>query len=283
MMRYYDIAGLCIAVDAPEWLSPMRNFEPFRRDPGAPDLLYTIRAYSPETLPVPPVSEMDCVSDDGINSLYLHGGMLYKCVAMQMGDPRRMWFAQRIGDRGEATVWLPGDWPEYENVGNAFSMEKTLLPFGGLMLHCSLIEWEGRGIAFTAPSQTGKSTQARLWSEHRGATILNGDRAILRVADGGIYAYGSPWAGSSDLYINRRVPLSAIVVLEQAKENRVRALPQQEALGLFLEGSSLPFWEPTLLEMGMQTLETILTRVPMALLSCLPDEGAVACLEGFLR
>lgn len=116
---------------------------------------------------------------------------------------------------------------------------------------------------------------------YRGARVLNGDRAILRNEDR-IYAYGSPYAGSSEIYLNERAPLSAIVMLEQAKENTVRPIPQQEGLGLFLSQSSLPIWEPMLFEMGMQTLEAILSGVPMYLLACRPDEGAVAALEAVL-
>lgn len=279
-MLYYNIAGVRIGIEEVQGIPRMINFAPFEAEAGPVDIQYHVRPFPAGTQPAPPLEAMTLVSQDFVNQLYLDEGhgRIFKRIAMVEGDPRVMWFEQTLGQWSEATVYVPDDWLDFIGFSNAFSLEKTLLPFGALMLHCALIEQEGRGIAFSAPSQTGKSTQANLWEKHRDATIVNGDRAILRNEGGVIYAYGSPYAGSSDLFMDVRVPLKAIVMLEQAKANTIRPIPQDEALGLFIEQSSLPVWEPTLFEMGMETLEAILTGVPMYLLSCLPDEGAVECV-----
>ena len=284
-MWHYCVAGIHIALDVEKapGLPRMINFEPFACEPAKPDLLYHMLPYPPDTRPVPPEDEMMLVSSDSMNSLYLSGDAVYKCVAMQSDDPRRMWFEQKIGRWDEATVYIPDNWLDYNGIGNALSVEKTILPFGGLILHCSLIEWQGKGIMFSAPSQTGKSTQANLWEKYRGAHIINGDRGLMRAVDGEIYAFGSPWAGSSSLYLNERVPVRAVVMLRQAKENTIRRLDPSEALGLFVQQSSLPVWQPELFELGLATLEKIMQEVPMYELSCLPDEGAVECLEKCLK
>lgn len=282
-MHYYRIAGLRIAVDEVPGIPQMENFEPFVCEAGPADILYHVKPYPAHISPAPQEGVMDLVSQDLVNKVYLYDGVMYKRIAMREGDPRVMWFVQILGCWNEATIYIPDDWLDFIGFGNGFSFEKTLLPYHGLMLHCALIEHEGRGIAFSAPSQTGKSTQAGLWEKHRGATILNGDRAVLRNNDGRIDAYGSPYAGSSNLFIDRRVPLRAIIMLEQAKHNMIRPIPHEEGLGLFLQQTSLPVWEPTLFEMGMQTLEAILENVPMYMLSCLPDEGAVECVYECLK
>jgi hypothetical protein len=282
-MLYYRIAGLRVAIEELPGIPKMINFEPFACEAGAPDILYHVKAYAAANPPAPLESQMELVSEDVVNRLYLFGDRMYKRVAMQEGDPRAMWFEQVLGHWNEATVYIPEDWLDFIGFGNVLSFEKTLLPFGALMLHCALIEHEGRGIAFSAPSQTGKSTQANLWQQHKGARILNGDRAILRSEGGVIYAYGSPYAGSSDLFIDRKVPLAAIIMLEQAKQNTIRPIDQAEGLGLFLSQTALPIWEPTLFEMGMATLETILTTVPMGLLACLPHAGAVECAHQWIK
>lgn len=282
-MLYYKIAGVRIAIEEVEGIPRMENFEPFTAEAGPVDIQYHVKPYPPEESPAPPLGEMEMVSEDVVNQLYIAGDRIFKRIAMQEGDPRVMWFEQTIGNWGEATVYTPDNWLDYQGFGNAFSLEKTLLPFNALMLHCALIEQEGRGIAFSAASQTGKSTQANLWEKHRGARILNGDRAILRNEDGVIWAYGSPYAGSSNLFLDVRVPLKAIIMLEQAKQNTIRPIPHAEGLGLFLSQSSLPVWEPTLFEKGMETLEAIITGVPMYLLACLPDEGAVECTYECLK
>lgn len=283
-MLFYQIAGLRIGMNEVEGIKPLENFEPFAAGEGPVDIQYQIIPYAPDTRPVPPQEALTLVSQDEVNRLYLtDDGRLIKCVAMLEGDPRVMWFEQRVGQWDRATVYVPDNWLDYQGIGNVFSLEKVLTPHGALMLHCALIEHEGRGIAFSAPSQTGKSTQADLWVKHRGARILNGDRAILRNEGGSIFAYGSPYAGSSNIFLDVKVPLRAIIMLEQAKENTIRLIPQEEGLGLFLAQTSLSIWEPTLFELGMQTLEAILTAVPMYMLSCRPDEGAVECVYECLR
>jgi hypothetical protein len=282
---FYEVAGLTLAVSDLPGMAPLSSFEPFACPPfplEKADLSVEIQTYPLDAPPVPPEEEMDLVSEDLVNRLFLWAGKLVKRTAMRERDPRCMWTLMDIAQPSHADVFMPEDWLDYDAYGNAFLFEKMLLPHGALMLHCSLVEWRGKGIAFTAPSQTGKSTQARLWQEHRGADVLNGDRAILRAMPEGIFAYGSPWAGSSDLFINRRAPLSAIVVLEQGPENVCRKIGHAEALRWFLMGTSLPIWEPALLEYGMNTLDRIVTETPLFLLSCRPDEGAVEALEACL-
>ena len=59
------------------------------------------------------------------------------------------------------------------------ALEKHVLNHGGIVLHCSYIKYKEKAILFSAPSGTGKSTQASLWEQHRGAKTINGDRALL--------------------------------------------------------------------------------------------------------
>ncbi|GHU78645.1 hypothetical protein AGMMS49992_29650 [Clostridia bacterium] len=284
--RYYDIAGLTVAVEGLTGVESLTSFEPFACDlpsDAVVNLTIALHSYAPDEPPVPAEDDMDLVSEDLVNRLYLWDGNLVKRTAMQEGDPRCMWTLMPEGDFTRSDVYMPESWLDYENYGNAFLFEKMLLSHGIVMLHCSLIESSGRGIAFTAPSQTGKSTQANLWRDCRGARILNGDRAILRVHPDGIYAYGSPWAGSSEIYTNERVRLSALVALSQAPTNTARPLTHTEGLQYILAGTSLPLWDEKLFDRGMATIERILTEVPLVMLACTPDDRAVETLEAHLR
>ena len=102
-----------------------------------------------------------------------------------------------------------------------FELSNFLIDYNAMILHSSLVDFSGNGIVFTAPSGTGKSTQADLWKKFKGAEILNGDRTIIR-KNANYEAYGSPYAGSSGIYKNKFVNLKAIVVLRQADENRIQ-------------------------------------------------------------
>lgn len=282
-MLYYQIADVRVGIEEVRGIPRMVNFEPFLCQPGPVDITYSVLPYSVSTPPFPPTETLELVSQDIVNRLYLGNQKIYKRVAMRSDDPREMWFEQEIGKWNQATVYIPDNWLDFIGFGNVFSFEKTLLPFQCLMLHCALIEFDGYGIAFSAPSQTGKSTQASLWEKYKGARLINGDRAILRNYESKIAAFGSPYAGSSNLFINHSLPLRAIIMLEQAKENKIRPIPQDEGLGLFIAQSAIPLWQQDLFEMGLHTLEAILTSVPMYMLSCLPDEGAVECVFECLK
>ena len=70
------------------------------------------------------------------------------------------------------------------------ALPQLLLPFSCVLLHASVIEYAGGAVLFSAPSGTGKSTQAALWARHRGAHIRNGDKAGVRVLPDSVRAYG---------------------------------------------------------------------------------------------
>ncbi|GHV26576.1 hypothetical protein FACS18948_2530 [Clostridia bacterium] len=281
----YNIAGLKVDFYDYAGVQMINAFEPFEveSDDTPPDHSIYLYPYDRDELPVPPEEEMELVFDDTINTLYASGDNLIKRTGMREGDPRVMWTIMNKVDYARADVYIPSDFLDYGGYANAFMFEKMLLAHDAVMLHCSLIETNGKGVAFTAPSQTGKSTQARLWETHRGARIINGDRAIMRLVNEGIYAYGSPWAGSSGIFVNEGIRLNAIVALEQAKDNKVRKLTNTEALNFFLIGTSLPMWDEALLDKGLAVIERILTETNLLMLSCTPDERAVRALEDSLK
>lgn len=61
-----------------------------------------------------------------------------------------------------------------------FALERRMLQKDSFILHSAYIRHRGRAILFSAPSGTGKSTQASLWAQYAGAEIINGDRALLQ-------------------------------------------------------------------------------------------------------
>jgi hypothetical protein len=289
-VKRYCIADVTLDVTFIDGMCELENFAPFEVEAkGEADHEIAVHLYDENQPPVADEDSLEIVSEDIVNQLFLDGVTLIKKTRMREGDPRVMWTFMNRHDFRRADVFLPDSWIDYTGLANAFMFEKMLLHHDSIMLHCALITVgavSGRpydmGVAFTAPSQTGKSTQARLWEENRGAEQLNGDRAILRVIGGQVYAYGSPWAGSSAIYVNRRVRLGAIVALFQAKDNEALKLSYSEALQYFLIGTSLPVWDDDLLGMGLDTIEKVLSGVSLVKLGCTPDVRAVEALEAQL-
>ncbi|MBR4961095.1 MAG: hypothetical protein IKY52_09380 [Clostridia bacterium] len=93
------------------------------------------------------------------------------------------------------------------------------------ILHASYIVHNGQAILFTAPSGTGKSTQADYWKDERGAEIINGDRVLVTRRNGQFYANGIYASGTSGICKNHTAPIRAIVLLEQGESNTVNAIP----------------------------------------------------------
>ena len=163
-----------------------------------------------------------------------------------------------------------------------FELSEFLIRYDAMILHSSVIDYQGKGIVFTAPSKTGKSTQAELWKAKKGAEILNGDRTILRRSDRYL-AYGSPYAGSSGIIQNKKVELTAIVVLRQAKRNSIQRLPMKEAYLCLLSEFSVSGWDKKVLGKQSEWILQLLQQVPVYRLDCLPNEEAVDVLYNELK
>lgn len=175
--------------------------------------------------------------------------------------------------------------PEFErffynsaDILNVIGVESLLLQQGGLLLHASLICWQNRGILFSAPSGTGKSTQADLWETFMGSQTLNGDRAGIRCKSGVWTAFGMPFAGTSGIYCSDCAPIAAIVVLGQSPQNTIRRLKPMEALRKLLPECSCRRWDPQFMDQVLSLLLAVVQQVPVYQLECRPDREAVELL-----
>lgn len=117
--------------------------------------------------------------------------------------------------------------------------------FQGLFLHSSVIRVGNRGIAFLAPSGTGKTTHTALWQQLLGddLQIINGDKPIVRFLQDKPVAFGTPWAGKERLYEKDSVALTDLCFLERAEENSCTAITPQEALQRIVHQVILPSQE----------------------------------------
>jgi hypothetical protein len=145
-----------------------------------------------------------------------------------------------------------------------------------LLLHAAVIELDGRAIAFSARSGTGKSTHIKLWKNVFGdrVQIVNGDKPIIRFSsDGTPIAYGTPWAGKEGWQRNVGVPLRSIVILRRGETDRLLPISREEAaidlLGQVLLGDTEA--EATA---SMELLDRLMVSVDLKVLYCTPTETA---------
>lgn len=150
-----------------------------------------------------------------------------------------------------------------------------------LMVHASVVMYKGQGYVFLGRSGTGKSTHSSLWLKHiDGTELLNDDNPVVRVIDGKVYVYGTPWSGKTPCYKNQCVPLGGIVRLSQAPYNRISRLRPLMAYTAFMPSCSCMRWEPKETEALHKSVEKVISTVRCWHLECLPDEdAALTCCE----
>ena len=161
-------------------------------------------------------------------------------------------------------------------------LEKYMIAKGSLTLHCAYMNHNGRAILFSAPSETGKTTQANLWKQYRGCDTVNGDRALLRQIDGTWHACGWPVCGSSGVCHNKELPVEAIVMLSQAPTNRIELLHPMKAFSQVYSQITINRWNNSAHTKAMDLIEHLVGSVPVYHLACNISEDAVICLEDAL-
>lgn len=147
---------------------------------------------------------------------------------------------------------------------------------GTVAIHSSCIVSDKRAVIFLGESGTGKSTHTRLWRENiPGATLLNDDSPIVRVIDGTVWVYGSPWSGKTPCYKQQRYPLAACVRLSQAPYNKIHQLHVLKGYAALHPSCPPEFaYDERIYSHISNTLSGILASVPCYHLECLPDAAA---------
>lgn len=148
----------------------------------------------------------------------------------------------------------------------------ALLPYNAIVFHGAVVALDGRAYLFTARSGTGKTTHVRFWlSQIPGSYILNGDKPLLRVIDGGVLACGTPWQGKEHMGVNERLPLAGLCVLERGKVDAVRRVDIDEVLPTLIRQTHRPE-EPATLVRIMELVGAAGETVPLWRMSATLDE-----------
>lgn len=144
-----------------------------------------------------------------------------------------------------------------------------------ILFHSSAISVDGRAYLFAAPSGTGKSTHVRLWRELLGdrAVMINDDKPLVRVDDGGITVYGTAWTGKHRLGANISAGVAGIVFLTRSENNYIIPLTSGEALPLMAAQTFRPTETEGLLSV-MDSVAKMARKIPAYRLGCNISEEA---------
>lgn len=189
-------------------------------------------------------------------------------------------------DEGRLEMWCNRDGRQVMIGGNMSAMllrfamwiglGLMVAPYDTVAVHGSCIVHEGKAVLFLGESGTGKSTHTRLWMENiDGSFLLNDDSPLLRVEEGKVWAYGSPWSGKTPCYRQERYELKACVRLSQAPYNKISRLGVLQAYGAIHPSCPPQFaYDGDLYDHVSGFIDKLLGSVGFYHLECLPDGDA---------
>ena len=156
-----------------------------------------------------------------------------------------------------------------------FLFAQAVLKHDGVFVHASCVSMEGKSYLFLGKSGTGKSTHARQWLQaFPDCRLLNDDNPALRIEDGKVMVYGTPWSGKTSCYKNEGYPVAGIARLRQAKTNSFSPLEGPEIFAALLPSCSAIRQDAGLLEALYCTLIQIAEQVTVGYMECLPNINA---------
>ena len=146
------------------------------------------------------------------------------------------------------------------------------------LLHASLIDVGGTGVAFSAPSGTGKTTHTLLWQRLLGdkMTIINGDKPIVRFFDDEQYplGYGTPWNGKERLGTNSKTPIKHFCFIERSNTNSCEKVDPADVLELFFKQIYLPKNNLNAISKTLNLADRFLKNVTVWKIKCNMDISA---------
>lgn len=160
-----------------------------------------------------------------------------------------------------------------------FALERRMIERKSLTLHCAYLQVQNSAILFSAPSGTGKSTQANLWEQYEQGKTINGDRGLLHKVNDQWFVGGWPVCGTSKICNNITLPIKAIVMLSQSTQNHLESLKGIKAIQSLYAQTTINYWNQTFVNQSLDLLEDIITHIPIYHLSCDISLEAVNCLK----
>lgn len=239
-----------------------------------------------------------CDELENIQGTKAYSGLEYDVIRRRDNQYIRLFKDHKEGDRvyavlqsmpesGKAVISvLKGNEYHFDDTNNSFfhtGWEQFLIQRNRLILHASLLNTQFGGLVFSGPSGIGKSTQAELWEEYEEAEQINGDRPILYKKENVWMGYGSPYAGSSKCYVNKGVPVRAIMLLAQGEDCRIMPLRKSEAFREIFRNCTVYSWDREFVERVITLVTELVSDIPIYRLICTPDQRAVEAVKELLK
>lgn len=154
----------------------------------------------------------------------------------------------------------------------------ALLDRDVFVMHGSVVELDGEGYAFLAPSGVGKTTQTRLWQQHFGTRlrVINGDKPLIRMESESFRAYGTPWRGKENLGCNASVPLKAIFFLNRSDTPSAIPAGHEQVVERLFRQLLLPKAPERMIHL-LDMADRLVRTTQFYILNCNMTENSVLC------
>ena len=143
------------------------------------------------------------------------------------------------------------------------------------VLHSASLLYRGRAWLFSGSSGTGKSTHTNLWNRLLKTPLLNGDLNLLEIRSGKAVVHGLPWCGTSGISDTETYPLGGILLLKQAKENRIEELSEDRKQLLVSQRFITPSWTEEQQDCSLRFAEELAGHALICRLHCNRENSAV--------
>jgi len=127
----------------------------------------------------------------------------------------------------------------------------------GIILHSACISLNGKGYLFAGVSGSGKSTISEIWQQDHGAEVLTDERVLIREIKGDLWAFGTPWHGTSEIHKNMGAPIDKIFFIKHGKENKATPISKSDAANRLMVRCFPTFWNRE----GMQFAVDFCSRI----------------------
>lgn len=290
----YNVAGFSFTVKLPDKADVrllLPSFEPFLASGTAlpaveTEQIFSFDASDEAVFSMPEGHELDRIKDDMGETVLLKSeyGYAVRLCPVSGSFVHQMDVAEDFSYAKAAIAW--------EDVHAASALSSLLrivfsmaVPVhGGVSVHASCVETDGKAYMFMGRSGTGKSTHSRLWMQNvPGTALVNDDNPLVRFSEGTCMAFGTPWSGKTPCYRNVGYPLCGIARLVQSGENVFHPKSDVEAFAALLPGCSVIRSDEHMFDAACDTLVRISELVPVGILECRPDAEAVSVCRDSLE
>jgi hypothetical protein len=281
----FRVAGTCfnLSSDGGVRLALEPGLEPFAVEPSAEGVRiavdWTDRLVMPSGSPL--------FHSGGLWTVFEESGgyqFYFSTPHLGVAPYKAAWFDREFA-RGEVTLFRPyfdSELPIYplEYPLDELLMIHRLACGEGVEVHAvGIVDEARRGHLFLGHSGAGKSTTARLWKAQSNVQILSDDRIILRLRDGRIWMYGTPWHGDAGIASPDCAPLSRLYLLEHSHKTELSSVSGGRAAAELLARSFVPHHSPGGLQFTLAFLDRVARETPCFIFRFLPDRSAVEAIR----